>query len=496
MGIVSELEKFVGANRVSTSDAVCLSYAFSLTLGKDWVTKPDIVVLAETPEQVSQILMAANEYNVPVTPKGAAGWAGHGGPLEGGILLDLSPMDKIIMIDPVGMKAVAEAGCSFFRLSQELFKKDMMLPTAEYGCGPNVAASAITPVNAFGKTRYGRNIDLVEGFEVVLPTGKIIRVGSMAYFESDFGPFYRYITGPDLVGLFTQSNGALGIVTKVAYSCLRRPEHWAFHTYYWGLNQMEEMTKTMQEAVAVEMFDVHINDKWKYAAGDEKAAKHGRPRIMPEDCYFIVYFIVNAENERELEGKEQTIESICKKNKGKYLPGIGKEFFTEWPTFFSPASHPILIDMHEMMRELSGGSYVYIYDSPNYPISAFPDVYTKLMELGKKYDIWGFPRMTMYDGFPMKSQTMCSQTWAFIDDNDQFWKDRIFQCRNEFREWFGKKGGTFQAQLNPAIPAFSWTNQQSAFEFLKIIKKALDPNNILSRKTFSVDKEIDAWPTN
>ncbi len=494
MGITDELAKIVGAKRVSTSKEVCLSYGFSPALGKDWTTIPDMVVLAETTEQVSQIVKAANKHNVPVTPKGAAGWAGHGGPLKGGILLDLSPMDKILQIDSNNMKAIAEAGCSFFKLSQELFKNNMMLPTAEYGCGPNVAASAITPVNAFGKTRYGRNIDLVEGFEVVLPTGEIVDVGSMAYADTDFGPFYRYITGPDLVGLFTQSNGAFGIVTKVAYSCLRKPAHWAFHTYYWRLDQIKEVTKVMQEAVAVEMFDVHINDRWKYAAGDEKAAQYDQPRMLPEDCYFIVYFIVNGENKKELSGKEQTIEEICKRNKGKYLPNIGKEFFTQWPTFFSPASHPILIDMHEMMRELSGGSYVYIYDSPNYPISAFPQVYTKLMELGKKYKIWGFPRMTIYDGFPMKSQTMCSQTWAFIDDNDQYWKEQIFKCRDEFRSWFGKKGGTFQAQLNPAIPEYSWTNQQSAFDLLTLIKKALDPNGILSPMTFDTHDEANSWP--
>ena len=174
-----------------------------------------------TTQHVSEIVKLANRYKVPVTPKGVAGMTGHGGPLHGGILLDFIHMDKILLIDDKNMKAVTEPGCSFFKLAQELFKKEMILPTAEYGPGPNVAASAITPVNGFGKTRYGRNIDLVEGFEVVLPTGEIVQIGSMAYAETDFGPFFRYITGPDLIGLFTQSNGAYGIVTKIAYRCLK-----------------------------------------------------------------------------------------------------------------------------------------------------------------------------------------------------------------------------------------------------------------------------------
>mgnify|MGYP002392834427 FL=1 len=97
-------------------------------------------------------------------------------------------MDKILLVDALNMKAVAEAGCSFFKLSQELFKTGLMLPTAPYGAGPNVAASAITPGNAFGETRYGASINLVEGLEVVLPSGEITRVGSMAYADTDFGP--------------------------------------------------------------------------------------------------------------------------------------------------------------------------------------------------------------------------------------------------------------------------------------------------------------------
>ena len=161
-------------------------------------------------------------------------------------------------------ESVAEPGCSYFKLSQELFKKGMMLPTAEYGPGPNVAASAITPVNGFGKTRYGRNIDLVEGFEVVLPNGDITRIGSLAYADTDFGPFFRYITGPDLIGLFTQSNGAYGIITKVAYRCLKKPPCWSFFSYYWPLEKIEKCAAVLMEATAYELFDVHINDKWKF----------------------------------------------------------------------------------------------------------------------------------------------------------------------------------------------------------------------------------------
>lgn len=477
MEIMSALEKIVGPDRVSSSEAVCQSYQFNCFMGKEWKMKPDMVVLAETTEQVSEILKAANKYKIPVTPKGAVGGGGQGGPLRGGILLDLTLMDKIIKIDVENMKAIAEAGCSFYKLSQELFKNGLILPTPSYCNGPNVAASAITPANGYGKTRYGPNIDLVEGFEVVLPSGEITRVGSMAYADTDFGPFYRYITGPDLVGLFTKSNGAFGIVTKVAYQCLHWPKHWAFHSYHWPLEKIEDVAKVLLEATAVEMFDVHCNDRWRWLWEGGFVA--------PDDCYFALMFVVNAENEPELKGKEQTIEDICKAHRGTYLPGLSKYFHTEWPTVFL-CGYP---------REPHPNSPIptgrrpnnYLLDEFIYPTSRLPEVYNKMMELFKKYGIWDSPQKPVFDGYPMKRHVMSSQNWVPINNYDPHQVEQFYKCQGEFREWYGKKGGMFQMKVPPLVPEYCWTNQLGAFNLLKSIKKLLDPNDILSPGTFELE---------
>ena len=208
----------------------------------------------------------------------------------------------------------------------------MILPTAGYGPGPNVAASAITPVNGFGKTRYGRNIDLVEGFEVVLPTGEIVHIGSIAYAETDFGPFFRYITGPDLIGLFTQSNGAYGIVTKIAYRCLKRPPYWSFFTYYWPLEKIRKCAEVLQETTAMELFDVHINDKWKFEAFKFLTGVS----LVPDDCYFCVIFSVNGFSQQELEGKRKTVEALCSDLEGRNFPALQKHSSMPGLPFFAP----------------------------------------------------------------------------------------------------------------------------------------------------------------
>ena len=124
MSIIQALEKIVGPSRITKKKAVCEAYKYNCFLGREWEMKPDIVVMAETTEQVSEIVKAANEYRVPIYPKGSMGGGGLGGAFRGGILLDLSLMEKIISINTETLKAVVEAGCSFYKLAQESGRGD------------------------------------------------------------------------------------------------------------------------------------------------------------------------------------------------------------------------------------------------------------------------------------------------------------------------------------------------------------------------------------
>jgi FAD/FMN-containing dehydrogenase len=495
VGFYEKLQGIVGGDYVSDSPDVCRSYAYNTFISYKYSAPPDIVCQPQTTEQVSEVVKAANQYGVPITPKGLAAGTGQGGFYRGGVLLDLLYMDKILTVDPVNMKTVAEAGASFFKLSQELFKAGMMLPTTEYSPGPNVAASAITPVNAFGKTRYGRNSDLVEGFEVVLPTGEICRVGSMAYEHTEFGPFYRYIHGPDLVGLFVMANGAYGIVTKVAYACQKRPPNWGNTSYYWTEDQIQNVTDFMLDATGMELYDIHLNDRWRYSI----IALDGKGNIvpeknllagLPESAYFFIHTTLNAFSGDELRAKIAIVDDLAEKHKGvKMGETLNEEFFGKWPTLHVPMA--LIGQILKPLYEMDKANYHFIYDSINYPTSRFPDVYTKIKEACERHGIWGLPRASILDAFPMRSQVICSQTWAFINTRSERWLNAIMECRDEIREWFGACGGTHQQHFPPIVPAYAWENQASDHALLVKIKKALDPNNIMSPTTFDVDVKVE-----
>jgi len=475
MDIVGALEKIVGPKRVTTSEPVRDAYSFNFALGKSFPLKPDIIVMPETVEHVSQILKAANQYRVPVTPKGAIGLTGCASPRKGGILLDMALMDKILSIDVKNMKAIAEGGCSYYKLTQELYKQGLMLPMPVWYAGASVAASAILPSNGMGKTRYGDDTDLVEGFEVVLPDGEIIRVGSMAYADTDFGPFYRFINGPDLVGLFTKSTGIFGIITKVAHYCLRLPKYWSFHAYAFPRESIQDLTDVLIDSTAMEVFDAHVNDKWRWMREQRK--------IEPENYHFTLTYALNGFNRKELEGREESVEQICRDRGGTYIPGFGEYFHIQWPSasyYFATQYSPKLTPPPPNGVKTLGAFHE--LDEHIYPTSHFPEVYNKIEEVLQKYGVWDhLPIKPVFDGYPIKRLIIASQTWVRVNDHDPYWIKQFQDAQAEMRNWFVHKGGLYQQRMPPLLmPEYVWDVQMGAFNLTRSIKEKLDPHNILS----------------
>ena len=435
--------------------------------GPTWRTKNLFVAIPQSVEQVSEIIKTANEYRIPVSPRGSLGYGGF----ARGILVDMTGLNKIISIDEVNGKAVAEGGCSFFHLAHELFKKGFIVPTSEFGPAVTVAATAQNPAVSFGKTRYGRNSQLVEGLEVVLPNGEIARVGSLAYEHTSFGPYTRFITGPDMVGLFTQSGGAFGIITKVAYRCIKRPQSWGFYTYYWGREEAGSLTEAMRELAACEIFDIHLNDRGKTKALEQS----GLMPELPEDCWFTLYLMATAQTPEELGAKEKWIHALAGQHGGRLLEHNLCQEHWEWPTFFHTTGHPLMTETYKR----SGQGFLQVADSIYHPVSKFPEVYELTETLCEKYGLVGEDTWTVLDAFVFNDQVICSQLWMFLDPYDKDRRKTNAKFHYEFSEILGSKGVTWQNMYPPVAPDWAWKNQESAHRLIVEIKKFMDPNNIL-----------------
>ena len=110
--MVAELQQIVGDRNVIYDDQGKLeTYSHDEVNDEQYARMPDIVIKPENAEEISKIMKLANRENVPVTPRGAgSGLSGGAVPVEGGIVLSLERMDKIIEIDEDNLIAVVEPG--------------------------------------------------------------------------------------------------------------------------------------------------------------------------------------------------------------------------------------------------------------------------------------------------------------------------------------------------------------------------------------------------
>lgn len=197
-------------------DRLCYTYdASAITVGKEGM--PDLVVYPANAEEVSQILKLANEYKIPIIPRGAGTCVSGGAlPHAGAIILVLTRMNRILNIDRRNMVAEMEAGVITAEFQAEVEKIGLFYPPdpasrAFSTMGGNVAENAGGPRGA----KYGVTRDYVLGLEVVLPTGEIIKTGAKTM---------KCVTGYDLTRLIIGSEGTLGIVTKIFVRLLPLPE--------------------------------------------------------------------------------------------------------------------------------------------------------------------------------------------------------------------------------------------------------------------------------
>ena len=167
---------------------------------------PDVVVRPSSEADVVSTLEVANRLRVPVVPRGGgSGSQGGAVPSEGGIVLDLTRLDRIVEVDEASLTVTAEAGLNGLRLEQELNRRGLMLP--HYPASVDLATvGGYVAARGSGvlSTRYGKIEDLVLALRVVTPTGELI----------DTLPVPRHAVGPELTQLFVGSEGTLGVITR------------------------------------------------------------------------------------------------------------------------------------------------------------------------------------------------------------------------------------------------------------------------------------------
>ena len=212
--VIRELQQICGRQHVLTDKADRICYSYDATQRQ---FLPDVVVHPADTEAVSRIMRMANRHTIAVFPRGAgSGFTGGSLPTSGGIVLGLTRLDRIIDIDEENLVATVEPGVVTGDFQKAVEAVGLFYPPdpASLGfstLGGNVAECAGGP----RCVKYGVTKDYILGLEIVTPTGDILKTG---------GSTMKGVVGYDLTKLICGSEGTLAIITKIIIKLLPLPE--------------------------------------------------------------------------------------------------------------------------------------------------------------------------------------------------------------------------------------------------------------------------------
>ena len=213
---IQALRALLSMERVSVDAEVLEQYSHDET--EDLRFLPDVVVFPENAKEVSMVLDYCNHQKIAVTPvAGRTGLSGGSLPVNGGVSLSISRMNRIIQIDEKNLQVTVEPAVITQVLQEAVAAKGLYYPpdpSSRGSCfiGGNLAENAGGP----HAVKYGVTKDFVLNLEVVTPSGEIFWTGANTLKNS---------TGYNLTQLMVGSEGTLAVITQAVLKLIPMPAH-------------------------------------------------------------------------------------------------------------------------------------------------------------------------------------------------------------------------------------------------------------------------------
>lgn len=252
-GLLLELRAMVGDDGVIAGEGELLVYECdAYTLER---RLPGVVVLPRTTEQVVSVVMLCARHGLSIIPRGAGtSLSGTVLAVTGGVMIALTRMNRVLDIDFRNRRALVEAGCVNAWVTNAVKGRGLFYapdPSSQSACtiGGNVGTNSGGPHTL----KYGVTTNHVLGFEMVLPDGEVVWLGTTPGGGED-------VDGYDLRGAAIGSEGMFGIVTRVLVRLIRAPQ--AFKTLLGVFETVDEASATVSDIIsagivpgALEMMD-------------------------------------------------------------------------------------------------------------------------------------------------------------------------------------------------------------------------------------------------
>ncbi|MBU1159416.1 MAG: FAD-binding oxidoreductase [Candidatus Thermoplasmatota archaeon] len=449
--VVGELEKILGKERVSTEIADLYVYGFDASIHH---VTPDAVVRPANAQQVSEIVKLANRTETPIVPRGAGtAMCGHTVPVKGGIIVDMTQMNKIKELRVEDLYCVVEPGVIYDKLNAELSKRGFWFP-ATPGSGEACTIGGMVATNASGMRaiKYGATRDYVLGLEVVLPTGEIIHTGTRTLKNS---------SGYQLDRLMVGSEGTLGIITEITMRFTMKPK--ASGMTVAAFKSLKDAGQCVSNIIAKPLLPsaIELMDSVCIKAIN-KCMNIGLP-----DCEALCMIEVDG-HPVAVEEEMVTVEEICKSTGAVSTEkSRDKKKIDEW-TQARKAIMPSLSRYGEKFVSVA------LADDMSVPISRIPEAVVAFQKIAEENGVVVGTYGHSADGnlhTKMLVEPYSRESWKAGEKAVGMIYDKVLEL-----------GGTVTGEHGVAITKAPYMQKERADSLgaMRAIKHALDPKNIMN----------------
>jgi alkyldihydroxyacetonephosphate synthase len=417
--------------------------------------RPELVARPSDEAGVASAVRLAGEHHVPVVAwGGGSGTQGGAVPVHGGLVLDLTGLDRILEIDERSHTVTCEAGVNGRRLEQELNERGLMLPhypaSSEWATvGGYVAARGSGVLS----TRYGKIEDLVLSLRVVLASGEVIETVEVP----------RHAVGPELTQLFVGSEGTLGVITRVTLQIVPLPATRSFATVRFpsvgaGVDAVRRALAVGHRPSVVRMYD------------DEATRLALSPVVGEELDGVCTIFCFEGEEDAVAAESTATLALARETGAEELEERLGRIWWDRRYEFYYPPHQPVLpqiwgtIDVVATYAKIEA-----VYEALRAAVKApYADVNLQLRMHFSHWYTWGtmiYARFVVPDG---------GGGTGAIDLHDRIWADGL--------EAAFAAGGVMNDHHGVGLKLAPYMERQhgASLGALRRIKEALDPEGILN----------------
>jgi glycolate oxidase len=454
--IIEILEKVVGEEKVTVELIDLIAHSADASIFRH---RPEVVVYATTTEEVSGILKMAHEERIPVTVwGGGTSLTGAPVPIQGGIVLDLSHMNRILEIRPQDRIVVVQPGVTYADLNRCLAPSGFSFPPdPSSGDVATVGGNVATNAGGMRAGKYGVTKDYVRGLVVVLPGGKVMRTGTRTMKSS---------SGFNLTQIFVGSEGTLGVIAEITLKIAPVPKERCavMATFKSIVEAGRAVSRIMSSSLvpsALEIVDQHCID------AINRNVDLGLPRVGA-----IVLAETDGFTKEETLFQMDKIAEVCREN-GSLEVRWAKSADEAEPLWAArKTSYPVLA----RLNNTTFGEDITV------PISKLPDILSALQELSAKYDLI-IPTVGHVGDGNLHPHFSYDRT-----DPDQV--ARVRKAEQELYEKAIGMGGTLSGEHGIGLakaPFMSLEHDAVEMETMRLLKRMFDPRNILNPGKLSLE---------